>query len=255
MSNKIDSSRSVVVYNKFDPDAVISAAYLKSKFPRMQVYDNLMAFSLNKELHYYFLGFSKINSLITNSYNYSSLTETTNDDGIQISILSKILTHFGYNSDELCMTIAEMLPEFKHTDSHHGVSLNIYLHYKKAINTLDSNVPFVFNDKVATYEPFSRIGHEKTKEMAEYNLFIERAKEDLRRYYSADHMITKHENLNVAAASVAGDTCVWVRRMMKMSTGCYLNVVLSVRGHIIDTDISNIRELLPKTEFILSTEI
>lgn len=247
----MSSKKLVVFYNKFDVDAVITAALLKTVYNIEHVYDNLSNRNVvvDSDTDCYVLGFNKVSNSMQRYkpivVNQTQGNET--NDFVPLSILSKIVKHITPKLEELGYAIdvatelGELLCSFYKKELISRELLLIYIHYQNAIKVLKGVEYFTFRNS-------------NLSDVASFESFIKEVKSDIVKYSSKDHIICKQYGLNAMASSNTCETAPWVRRMVSMTHGAYVNIVLSIHGIMVDSNLTNIAEILKDKEYILSTD-
>jgi len=245
-----------VVYNKFDVDAVIASAFITSYIasnysqPKQSLkrYERDITFIestsginlvLDKNQYYLFLGLNKINEKFKNTEH--SLINSYIDNETHVTILEALPGSCFPMDNIYAKQLLHALKVFNTREADENDLMVISKYYHLALRVMKGDDVFRFNE----------VTEEDKKE---YSKFIKRVKLEFTNNFHKNHPLPIQEGLAYPAASISSDCCVWVRRFMKLVHKRYLNIILTTKGHVIDTDIPDIQKKLHGRNFILSSD-
>lgn len=258
-----------LIHNKFDIDAVITAAFYLSYMSGNKLHDIMYRKSTKQtvsvestsgviidpvmENYYVFLGIKRVDKKFKdfphvrlNTY-FNDISgddisgDYDSDTGEVVTIFESLTQNLVEKDNEYVRQLVHALKVFNTRSADEKDLMVLSKYYQMAL-------------KVLRYEgvfEFSSLNKEDEKE---YKEFIKKVKREFSNNFSKNHPLPIQEGLNYPAASISSDCCVWVRRFMRLVHNRYLNVILTTKGHIVDTDIPDIQDRLKGRNFILSSD-
>lgn len=242
-----------IVYNKFDIDAVITAAIYMSHLGnnnlseislRKQRKETIVIEStsgidlaIDKDSYFLFLGINRINNKFKD-IDYVMINSSVVDD-TYYTILERLVDSSIDNP--YAQQLASALRVFNTREADEKDLIVLSKYYQLALKVIRGAASFEFTEVTE-------------KDKMEYLSFIEMVKVEFTNNFHKKHPLPLQEGISYPAASISSDYCVWVRRFMKLVHKRYLNVILTTKGHIIDTDIPDIQSKLSGRNFILSSD-
>lgn len=250
----------VAIYNKFDISSIIAAAVWKTMTGGLVLPSDTSVVpsgyrtihwigvkpkSAKKELS--FFGFSlsrnkdKDVGFVYHDHGFKIIDEETNYDGritlshikVPVTPLESMIHHLRIPEDRALNSLCHALTKFMDKDATEDEILTVFYHYEKAINTLALQDNFGFGfPNMTTKEKFVKfMRHVKTTLSQNYRgQLVSSGESGKFRYVLVTH--------------ISSEMYPWMKRLISLVHGNYLNSVDTANGRVVDTNLSNARSLM-----------
>lgn len=227
-----------IVYNKFDIVSVIAAAFMYSYYKSLTVQfkhkvkaisnDSSEEFLVTEDPNYIyiFIGISEVGKRFLKT-NHKLIFK--NDEG---NVLSQVYHSVKQDKNEYSMLYKKLniaLDNFLTKDLNEAEAALCLKHYLLSLDVLKDEADFIF-----LYDG------EINKE--EFKSFIKELKNKFKTNFTGNNPFTQSKGILFPVATVSDMYAVWVSRFMKLSYSHYINIVVTGKGMIIDSDVPGIKE-------------
>ncbi len=232
---------SAVIYNKFDIQSIMAAAVYSGRT------------SNTTKQKYQLFDTTVILNTHFNEYIWIGVKPDTNPRSFLHATIRKETKHIklddGYNSHKHTIyeeaikqtggdvgsayVLANILNNFYTNKLNIEELIFIYKNYIKALDCIEQGTIF---------EPEAYSDNIKEQDKVNFLIFINKVKGKLKHNYKVLSCFTNNRKINYCLLALNITHYSWAIRLVKMSYSNYLNVINTLRGYAVDTNIANLRD-------------
>lgn len=227
-----------IIYNKFDIVSVIAAAFIYSYYKSLAVQfkhkvkalsnDSSEEFLVTEDPNYFylFIGISEVGKRFKKT-NHKLIFK--NDEGNVLSQVYHEVKNGKNDESMLYKKLSIALDNFLTKDLNVAEAGLCLKHYMLSLDVLKDEADFVFI-------------YDGEIDKNEFQSFVKELKNKFKDNFTGSNPFTKSKGILFPVATISDMHSVWVSRFMKLSYNYYINIAMTGKGVIVDSDIPDIKE-------------